>query len=121
MTVKSNLSLLLSFEEFRKKLCLQMDRTHLEPVLINHNLVAFITNESWVLVRRREYIDAYIDNQPYNSVQVLFHILIKVSDCLLNVFKMCFKCRTHTKLSDCFRGSSFECGAKQLLIKLMLV
>ena len=54
----------------------------MEPVLIKHNLVAFITNESWVLVRRREYIDAYIDNQPYNSVQVLFHILIKVSDCL---------------------------------------
>ena len=82
MTVKSNLSLLLSFEEFKKNLCLEMDRTNLEPVLIKHNLVAFITNESWVLVRRREYIDAYIDNQPYNSVQVLFHILIKVSDCL---------------------------------------
>ena len=59
-----------------------MDRAELEPVLSRHNLVAFITNECWVLIRRRDYIDVFIKDQPYNSVQVLFHILTKVSDCL---------------------------------------
>ena len=62
---------------------LVMDTAKLEPILSKHNLVAFITNESWVLIRRRDYIDVFIKDEPYNSVQVLFHVLTKVSDCLL--------------------------------------
>ena len=60
-----------------------MNTAKLEPILAKHNLVAFITNESWVLIRRRDYIDVFIKDQPYNSVQVLFHVLTKVNDCLL--------------------------------------
>ena len=55
-----------------------MDKALLEPVLKKHNLVAFIVNMGWVLIRRREYIDIYIQNEPYNSVQVLFHVATKV-------------------------------------------
>ena len=65
-----------------------MDRAKLEPVLLKHNLVALITNESWVLIGRREYIDVYIEDQPYNSVQVLLHVLTKVGDCLSSVYKI---------------------------------
>ena len=65
-----------------------MDRAKLDPVLLKHNLVALITNENWVLIGRREYIDVYIADQPYNSVQVLLHVLTKVSDCLSSEYKM---------------------------------
>ena len=66
-----------------------MDTAKLEPILAKHNLVAFITNESWVLIRRRDYIDVFIKDQPYNSVQVLFHVLTKVSDCVSIYFVTC--------------------------------
>ena len=57
-----------------------MDKAVLEPVLKKHNLVAFFINMGWVLIRRREYIDVYIQNEPYNSVQILFHIATKVKN-----------------------------------------
>ena len=56
-----------------------MDKAVLEPVLRKHKLVAFLTNMGWVLIRRRDYIDAFIHNQPYNSVQILFETATKVS------------------------------------------
>ena len=56
-----------------------MDQTVLDPMLKKHNLIAFLINMGWVLIRRREYIDAFIHNQPYNSVQVLFETATKVS------------------------------------------
>ena len=56
------------------------DKVGIEPVLRRHKLVAFVTNQGWVLIRRCDYIDVYIDNQPYNSVQVLFHVTTKVKD-----------------------------------------
>ena len=55
-----------------------MDKDVIEPVLRKHKLIAFVINMGWVLIRRREYIDIYIQNEPYNSVQVLFHVATKV-------------------------------------------
>ena len=51
----------------------------LEVLLKRQNLVAFLVNDDWILVRRRSYIDVYIDNQPYNSVTVLIHLATKVT------------------------------------------
>ena len=48
------------------------------PLLKEHNLMAFIVNEGWVLIRRKNYIDLVIKEQPYNSVEVLFHSSTKV-------------------------------------------
>ena len=56
-----------------------MDKAVIEPVLRKHKLVAFLTNMDWVLIRRRDYIDVFINNQPFNSVQVLFETATKVS------------------------------------------
>ena len=50
----------------------------IDPVLKEHNLVAFVVNEGWVLIRRRDYIDLFIDREPYNSVNILFHKATKV-------------------------------------------
>ena len=47
--------------------------SELQPILERHNLVAFITNEGWVLIRRMNYIDLYIKDEPYCSVEILFH------------------------------------------------
>ena len=58
---------------------LNMDKAVIEPVLRKHKLVAFLTNMDWVLIRRRDYIDVFINNQPFNSVQVLFETATKVS------------------------------------------
>ena len=55
-----------------------MDQAVLEPVLKKHSLVAFLINMGWVLIRRRDYIDVFINSQPYNSVQVLFNTATKV-------------------------------------------
>ena len=41
------------------------------------NLLAVVVNEGWALIRRKTYIDLVIDRQPYNSVEVLFHIATK--------------------------------------------
>ena len=61
------------------KASINMDQAVLEPMLNKHNLVAFLVNMGWVLIRRRDYIDAFIHNQPYNSVQILFETATKVS------------------------------------------
>ena len=55
-----------------------MDKAVLEPVLRKHKLIAFVTNMGWVLIRRCDYIDVFIKNQPFNSVQVLFETSTKV-------------------------------------------
>ena len=49
------------------------------PLLKEHNLVAFIVNEGWVIIRRNTYFDLYIEDQPFNSVEVLFHSAAMVS------------------------------------------
>ena len=43
------------------------------PLLKKYNLMAFIANEGWVLIRRKSYIDLYIRDEPYTSVEILFH------------------------------------------------
>ena len=48
------------------------------PLLKKHNLMAYVVNDGWVLIRRKNYIDVYIKEQPYNSVEVLFHTKTKV-------------------------------------------
>ena len=56
-----------------------MDKAVIEPVLRKHKLVAFVTNMGWVLIRRTDYIDVFIRNQPFNSVQVLYEVATKVN------------------------------------------
>ena len=58
---------------------LNMDKAVIEPVLRKHKLVAFVTNMGWVLIRRTDYIDVFIRNQPFNSVQVLYEVATKVN------------------------------------------
>ena len=53
-------------------------RNEIEPVLKKHSLVAFLINDGWLLIRRKEYIDLYIQTQPFNSVEILFHVEAKV-------------------------------------------
>ena len=48
------------------------------PLLKKHSLMAYVINEGWMLIRRKSYIDVYIKEQPYNSVEVLFHMKTKV-------------------------------------------
>ena len=48
------------------------------PLLKKYNLMAFIANEGWVLIRRKSYIDLYIRDEPYTSVEILFHTESKV-------------------------------------------
>ena len=43
------------------------------PLLKEYDLMAFIINEGWVLIRRKHFIDLFIDDQPYNSVEILLH------------------------------------------------
>lgn len=49
-----------------------------KPLLEELNLVTFLVNEGWMIIRRREYIDLFIEKEPYNSVTVLFHMATKV-------------------------------------------
>lgn len=49
------------------------------PLLKEHSLVAFVANEGWMIIRRKNYVDIYIEDQPYNSVEVLFHSATVVS------------------------------------------
>ena len=49
----------------------------IEPLLKKHKLVAFLVNDGWLLIRRKEYIDIYIQKQPFSSVEFLFHIATK--------------------------------------------
>ena len=55
----------------------------LQLVLKQQGLIAFIINEGWILVRRKEYIDVFIEGQPFNSVEVLFQVKTKVRHVLL--------------------------------------
>ena len=50
----------------------------LEPLLKKYDLLAMLTNEGWLLIRRKCYIDIYIKDEPYSSVEVLYHTLSKV-------------------------------------------
>ena len=50
----------------------------LEPLLKKYDLLALLTNEGWLLIRRKCYIDIYIKDEPYSSVEVLYHTLSKV-------------------------------------------
>ena len=50
----------------------------LMPLLKEHNLVAFIVNEDWIIIRRKTYIDIIVEDQPYNSVEVLLHSVTQV-------------------------------------------
>ena len=45
----------------------------LRPLLNKYNLMAFLANEGWILIRRKCYIDLFIKDEPYSSVEVLFH------------------------------------------------
>ena len=47
--------------------------TTLFPLLEEFNLVAFLVNEDWILIRRKTYIDIFVEDQPYSSVEVLVH------------------------------------------------
>ena len=45
----------------------------IKPLLKKYNLIAFMANEGWVLIRRMSYVDIYIKDEPYTSVEILFH------------------------------------------------
>ena len=47
--------------------------TVIRPLLEKYSLMAFIANEGWILIRRKSYIDIYIKDEPYASVEILFH------------------------------------------------
>lgn len=55
----------------------------IKSVLQEHNLVTFVVNEGWMIIRRRDYIDLFIEKEPYNSVTILFHMATKVWTSLL--------------------------------------
>ena len=85
----------------------------LQLVLKEQNLIAFIINQGWLLIRRKDYIDVFIQNQPYNSVQVLFHVETKVRHFTKYVFvKVC-------NYVSCigFRGSLYVCGESPFTTK----
>ena len=58
----------------------------LQLVLEQQKLVAFIINEGWLLVRRKDYIDVFIEDQPFNSVEVLFNLKTQVKNIALKCF-----------------------------------
>ena len=94
---------------------MKMDfKADIEPLLKKHKLVAFLVNDGWLLIRRKEYIDIYIQKQPFSSVEFLFHIATKVKVTL----KMYIYGIT---LIFCFRGFLFECGAEQLSMSRMVI
>ena len=48
------------------------------PLLRELGLEAVIVNEGWILIRRKTYIDFFIEDQPYNSVEVFLHSVTTV-------------------------------------------
>ena len=52
----------------------------IRPLLKKHNLVAFVANEGWVLIRRKSYIDLYIKDEPYSSVEIMYQTESMVKD-----------------------------------------
>ena len=53
--------------------------SNLMPLLKEFNLVAFLVNEDWILIRRKTYLDIFVEDQPYSSVEVLMHSVTLVS------------------------------------------
>ena len=53
-------------------------KSAIEPVLKKHSLVAFLINDGWLHIRRRDYIDMYIQRQPFKSGEILYHAETKV-------------------------------------------
>ena len=53
-------------------------RDDIFPLLKEHNLETIVINEGWMLIRRKSYIDLFIEDQPYNSVEVLLHSVTMV-------------------------------------------
>ena len=51
----------------------------IQPLLRQFNLVAFVANDDWIVIRRKDYVDLYINSEPFNSVVVLFHVESEVS------------------------------------------
>ena len=45
----------------------------LAPTLEELDLVAVEVNEGWTLIRRRQFIDLFIKQEPYSSVEVFHH------------------------------------------------
>ena len=39
--------------------------------------MAIVVNDCWAVIRRRDYIDLIIEGQPFNSVEILFHLATK--------------------------------------------
>ena len=42
-----------------------------------HRLLAIVVNDCWAVIRRRDYVDLFIQNQPINSVEILFNTVTK--------------------------------------------
>ena len=61
--------------------------TTLMPLLKEYNLVAFLVNEDWILIRRKTYLDIFVEDQPYSSVEVLLHSVTLVR----NIYRLRFK------------------------------
>ena len=51
----------------------------LAPTLEELDLVAVEVNEGWTVVRRRQFIDLFIKQEPYSSVEVFHHYQSGVS------------------------------------------
>ena len=51
----------------------------LAPTLKELDLVAVEVNEGWTVVRRRQFIDLFIKQEPYSSVEVFHHYQSGVS------------------------------------------
>ena len=91
--VKKYFSLRTVYNIFKLSFSINMPFPNwLEPLLKQYNLVGFLINDGWILIRRRNYIDLYIDTQPYNSVAVLIHLATMVSGAkILHLFAFTYK------------------------------
>ena len=59
------------------------------PLLKELGLEAVIVNEGWILIRRKTYIDFFIEDQPYNSVEVFLHSVTTVRGPFNSVIPNC--------------------------------
>ena len=57
------------------------------PLLQEHSLVACVANEGWMIIRRTNHFDLFVEDQPYNSVEVLFHPATVVSTLAYDIYK----------------------------------
>ena len=58
------------------------------PLLKEHDLDAVAVNEGWVLIRRKNYIDLVVEDEPYNSVEFLLHSVTMVRIITLTSYKI---------------------------------